>query len=333
MRMNQNQERLAIVLFNLGGPDSLESVRPFLKNLFSDPAIISLSWPVRAVVAEIISRARSSKAQKIYQQIGGRSPLLENTKAQSRGLSYLINNELPNYNIDVFVAMRYWHPQIKEVVGQVKSFRPNRIVLLPLYPQFSSVTTGSSFKEWHKQAQQQKLCVPTIEIQSYHQNPTFIEAHINQLTPWIERASCYGKPRLLFSAHGLPQKVIRAGDPYESHVHQTVNAIMQKLPPNTDGVVCYQSKVGPLKWLEPSTEHEIKRAGEQKVPIIIVPITFVSEHVETLVELDGDYQKLANHCGVPFFGRVPALGDHPAFLQSLLETIKNNINYKDNMND
>lgn len=323
--MINHKERLAIVLLNLGGPDSLQSVRPFLKNLFSDPAIIALPCPIRQLLAEIISRARTSKAQKIYNQIGGRSPLLTNTQAQSRGLAYKIKNLVPDSITEIFIAMRYWHPFTVEAVDQVVKFQPSKVILLPLYPQFSSTTTGSSFSEWYKQTKKKGLKAPTFEIVSYPQHPNFIKAHIDLLKPWIKKASQYGTPRILFSAHGLPQKVIKAGDPYEIQVHETVTAIMGQLSSNVEGVVCYQSKVGPLKWLGPSTEEEIKRAGAHKAPVIIVPVTFVSEHVETLVELDQDYYNLATSFGVPFYGRVPALGDHPTYMQALAELVKASI--------
>jgi ferrochelatase len=314
-------DRLAVVLMNLGGPDTLDHVRPFLKNLFSDPAIIDLPWPLRPILAAGISRARNNKAKKIYQQLGGGSPLLSNTKAQSLELRSLLQEQLPDQTVEVFICMRYWHPLSKETVAQVKAYSPTQIILLPLYPQYSKTTTGSSFKEWRKEAKRQGLNVSTSEIQSYPEDDFFVEAHADLLGPWIEKASVYGKPRILFSAHGLPQKVIDAGDPYENQVHQTVKAILKKLPPSLEGVICYQSKVGPLRWLGPSTEQELMRAGEDGVPVIIVPVAFVSEHVETLVELDHDYRNLAHRLGIPFYGRVPALGVHPNYIKALARLV------------
>jgi protoporphyrin/coproporphyrin ferrochelatase len=307
--------RLAVVLMNLGGPDTLEAVRPFLKNLFSDPAIINLPRPLRPLIAEIISRRRNQSAQKIYQKLGGGSPLFENTKAQQRELSKLL--QLPGQTVEVFIAMRYWHPLTAQTVSDVKKFQPTEVVLLPLYPQFSITTTGSSFAEWHAEAAQQGLKVPTREVRSYPQNSDFIEAHVDLLLPWIEKAAAFGSPRILFSAHGLPQKVIDKGDPYETHVHQTVGEILKKIPSYVESVVCYQSKVGPLKWLEPSIEQELRRAGKDAVPVIVVPVAFVSEHSETLVELDEDYRNLAQELKIPFYGRVPTLSDHPAYMRAL----------------
>jgi len=324
--MIRHKNRLAVILMNLGGPDTLDSVRPFLKNLFSDPAIIHLPWPFRPLVAEVISRARTKKAFKIYQQMGGGSPLLANTKSQALHLIQVMQDKLPDQEVEVFIAMRYWHPLTAEAVAKVKAFRPTEVVLLPLYPQFSSTTTGSSFLEWHKQANLQGLKVPTREIQSYPQDADFVEAHCDLLLPWIEKASLYGKPRILFSAHGLPKKIIDAGDPYENQIHQTIRAIMKKLHSSLEGVVCYQSKVGPLKWLEPSIEQEIRRAGEDKVPVIVVPVAFVSEHSETLVELDRDYRCLAETVGIPFYGRVSTLSNHPAYMRSLAGLVLTNSN-------
>lgn len=310
-------QRLAVVLMNLGGPDSLGAVRPFLKNLFSDPAIINLPWPLRPLIAEIISRRRNQSAQKIYQKLGGGSPLLQNTKAQQEELHKLLQDQLSGQTVEVFIAMRYWHPLTAYTVSEVKKFRPTEVVLLPLYPQFSITTTGSSFAEWYNQAAQQGLKVSTREIQSYPQNSDFIESHVDLLLPWIKKAAAFGTPRILFSAHGLPQKVINKGDPYENHVHQTVGEILKKIPSGVESVVCYQSKVGPLKWLEPSIEQELRRAGQDRVPVIVVPVAFVSEHSETLVELDEDYRNLAEELKIPFYGRVPTLSDHPAYMRAL----------------
>lgn len=315
--MTVQQDRLAVVLMNLGGPNTLEDVRPFLKNLFSDPAIIDLPWPLRPLLAEIISRGRTDKAKKIYQHMGGGSPLLSNTKAQADHLRHLLRDQISHQEIEVFVSMRYWHPLTQEVVAQVKTYQPTEVILLPLYPQYSRTTTGSSFKAWRDEAERQGLTVPTREIQSYPDEPFFINAHVELLVPWIEKAAAHGAPRILFSAHGLPQKVIDAGDPYEGHVQKTVRAILENLPKPVEGIVCYQSKVGPLKWLGPSTEDALKKAGADKVPVIVVPVAFVSEHVETLVELDRDYKNLAQTLGIPFYGRVEALGTNANYIQAL----------------
>jgi ferrochelatase len=313
---------------NLGGPDTLDAVRPFLKNLFSDPAIITLPWPLRALLAWFISRVRTKKARKIYQQMGGGSPLLANTRAQQILLRDRLRDQLPHKKVDVFIAMRYWHPFTSEAVSLTKSFQPDQIILLPLYPQYSTTTTGSSFLEWHKSAKENGLNASTWEIRCYPQDEGFIHAHVDLLLPWIDKATVHGKPRILFSAHGLPQKVIDAGDPYEVQIHETVSAIMKQVPSGVEHVVCYQSKVGPMKWLEPSLEQEVIRAGKEKVPVIVVPVSFVSEHSETLVELDRDYRTLAESLGVPFYGRVPTLSDHPSYIQALAGLVSRELNQK-----
>jgi protoporphyrin/coproporphyrin ferrochelatase len=315
------KHRLGIVLMNLGGPDSLSAVRPFLQNLFSDPAIISYPWPIRSLLARLISRSRTAKAKEIYKKMGGKSPILENTQQQQELLCRLLRENNPDQDIEVFIAMRYWHPLTFEAVNLVKAFRPDELVLLPLYPQYSQTTTGSSFAEWHRQAHRQGLIVPTREICCYPQEELFIKAHVDLLLPHIKQASLYGKPRILFSAHGLPQKVIDAGDPYEIQVQQTAQGILEKIPVSIDYRVCYQSKIGPLKWLEPSLREELKNAAGDQVPVVIVPIAFVSEHSETLVELDLDYKEFAAEQKVPFYSRVPALGAHPLFGQALVELI------------
>lgn len=316
--------RVAVVLLNLGAPDRLSAVRPFLRNLFSDPAIIKIPNPFRLIFAHLMAQGRDKKAQKIYEQLGGGSPLLANTQSQQNHLQHLLSKEFPNQTVQVFIAMRYWHPFTEETVAEVKKFQPDEIILLPLYPQFSTTTTGSSFLEWHQQAHHQKLLVKAREIHSYPENPHFIEAHVDNLLPWIEKARSYGKPVILFSAHGLPQDVVDKGDPYEKQVHQTTRAILQKLSHHMiseseiDSTICYQSKVGYLKWLTPSLGEEIQRAGKRGKPVVVVPVSFVSEHSETLVELDVDYKKFADESGVPFYGRVPALGDHPAYIKALV---------------
>jgi ferrochelatase len=315
--MKKPTERLAVVLMNLGGPDSLGAVRPFLSNLFSDPAIISLPSPFRQVVAQIISRSRAPKARKIYQAMGGSSPLLKNTTTQLELLQKQLLESLPHCESKVFIAMRYWNPLIRETVAQVKEYIPTQIILLPLYPQFSSTTTGSSFREWDNQAIKIGLNIPTTKVHSYADDTQFIDAHVKLLQPWIAEAKKHGSPRILFSAHGLPQKVIDAGDPYETHIHQTVNAIMDKIPSTIESVICYQSKVGPLKWLSPSIDQALHEAAQVRKPVIIVPISFVSEHVETLVELDQEYRDLAIKMGIPFYGRVPTLGGNKGYIQAL----------------
>jgi ferrochelatase len=311
------KQKTAIILFNLGGPDELKAVRPFLFNMFSDPAIIRLPQPFRWLLAQLISRTRGRKSRGIYQKIGGKSPLLDNAVAQGVALEKQLKL---HGEYKTFVCMRYWHPMSRIVVKNVKAYNPDRILLLPLYPQFSTTTTASSIRDWEKQAKEIGLNVPTASICCYGADRGFVIAHVKMIKDAYWKAADAGKPRVLFSAHGLPEKIIKAGDPYQWQVEQTAALVAQILAiDELDSVVCYQSKVGPMKWLKPSIEDEIKRAGADKVPLVVVPIAFVSEHSETLVDLDIECRKLADNKGVPAYVRVPALGVEPLFIEMLAD--------------
>jgi ferrochelatase len=317
--------KIAVVLFNLGGPDSLEAVEPFLFNLFFDPAIIRLPKPLRYLVAKLISSKRAPKTQDIYKHIGNKSPLLELTKEQANALEIQLNAHSKNI-YKCFVAMRYWHPFSNEAVEQVKAYQPDKIILLPLYPQFSTTTSESSFKDWKKEAKKINLNAPTVTLGCYPFEENFIQSHADLVVESILKLPVETSFRVLFSAHGLPEKVIAAGDPYQWQVEQTVAHVVPEIEKKLatqgrsvplDFAICYQSKVGPLEWIKPSTESEIARAGADGKAIVITPIAFVSEHSETLVELDIEYQHLAEKAGVSTYLRVPALGSHPRFIESL----------------
>lgn len=311
-------KKIAVILFNLGGPDKLESVQPFLFNLFNDKAIIGAPQPIRWLIAKLISTRRAPVAQEIYEYLGGKSPLLELTQAQAKALEDSLNKNSADKEYKTFISMRYWHPMTDECVTQAKEWGADEAILLPLYPQFSTTTTGSSFKEWDREVSKQGLNLPTRRIGCYPTMPEFVKSHAILIKESYEKALKHGQPRILFSAHGLPQKVVDAGDPYQWQVEQTASAIIQELAiENLDSVVCYQSKVGPLKWLTPSTETEIERAGKDGVPIVILPIAFVSEHSETLVELDIEYKELADEHGVIGYERVPALGTEEHYITAL----------------
>lgn len=305
--------KTAVVLFNLGGPDSPEAVSPFLFNLFNDKAIIGLPQPLRYVVAKVIAFKRAAAAKSIYQEIGGRSPILDFTSDQADALEAELRKR---GDYQVFVAMRHWHPFIKDVVAKVKEYTPDKVILLPLYPQYSTTTTGSAFTEWYAQANRQGLNVAHHPICCYPLDNNFTDAHAQLIKTACAEASKNGRPRILFSAHGLPRKVIAKGDPYQWQIEKTVAAIMRKLG-NVDHAICYQSRVGSLEWLNPSTESEIERAIHDGVPVVVAPISFVSEHSETLVELDVEYRRIANKGHIPDYVRVPALGVHQDFIQSL----------------
>ncbi|MGH7022371.1 MAG: ferrochelatase [Caulobacteraceae bacterium] len=309
--MSQGGERVAVVLFNLGGPDGPADVRPFLTNLFSDPAIIGLPTPARLPLAALIAWMRERMATANYAAMGGGSPLLGETRRQAEALETALTEA--GLQAKVFIAMRYWSPTIDEAVRAVAAFGPSDIVLAPLYPQFSTTTTGSSLKAWQG-AYGGPAAVHTLCC--WHDNRGLVEAHAEAIGEVWEKA---GRPkvRLLFSAHGIPVRTAERGDPYAWQVQSTCRAIAARLGAGWDWKLCYQSRVGPLKWLGPSTSEAIAEAAAEGLGVLIDPVSFVSEHVETLIELDRDYAALARRAGVPCYLRAPALGAHPVFIAGL----------------
>ncbi|MBN8531420.1 MAG: ferrochelatase, partial [Alphaproteobacteria bacterium] len=302
------------VLMNLGGPDSLDAVQPFLFNLFSDPAIFRLPNPFRWLLAKLVSRKRAHEATQIYATLGGRSPIVPQTEAQAKALDEALAD---CGEFKSFIAMRYWHPMTAETVGKVKSWGADRVILLPLYPQFSTTTTASSIKAWREEAKRQGLTADTQAYCCYPEKSGFVKAYARLIEETLGKTT--QPPRLLFSAHGLPENVVKQGDPYQYQVEQTVSAILKELQKEMEAVICYQSRVGPLTWIGPSTEEEIVRAGKEGKAVAIVPVAFVSEHSETLYELDIQYRELAQKSGVPEFTRIPAVTTHPLFIQALKE--------------
>ena len=321
--------RTAIVLFNLGGPDGPRAVRPFLFNLFNDPAIIGAPGPLRWLLAQGISRLRAPVTRRIYDELGGGSPLLANTEVQARALEAVLNaqtggnGQTGDGEVKAFVAMRYWHPMSEETARAVKAYDPERVVLLPLYPQFSTTTTGSSIAAWAGAAARAGLEVPTRALCCYPTEPGFVAEVAGRLRSALARAVGHGAPRVLFSAHGLPKKIVERGDPYQWQVERTVAAVVEALGQgDLDWRICYQSRVGPLEWIGPSTEAEIARAGRDGVALVVVPIAFVSEHSETLVELDIEYRRLAREAGVPVYIRAPTVGVGAAFIAGLADLVR-----------
>lgn len=311
------RERLAIVLFNLGGPDRPEAVAPFLLNLFKDPAILRVPFFVRPFLARLIAKRRTPSAVENYAILGGKSPLLELTEAQGRALEASLADA---FEARAFVAMRYWHPFSAETVKQVQAFRPDRVMLLPLYPQFSTTTTGSSLDDWQVAAVNAGLVAPVTALCCWYDDPGFVVATTAMLRHALDeaRSKAAAPLRVLFSAHGLPESIVKAGDPYQLHVERCVAAVLGALDePGLDSVICYQSRVTPEPWLSPSTDAEIGRAGRDRVAVLVVPIAFISEHSETLVELDVDYRRLADGEGVPGYFRAPAQNSDPGFIAAL----------------
>ena len=308
--------RVAVVLFNLGGPDSLKAVRPFLFNLFKDPAIIGLPAPARIALAATISTLRANSAKKNYALMGGSSPLLRETRAQARELGARFSES--QVDARVFIAMRYWRPTTAAAAKAVAGFEPDEVILLPLYPQFSASTTASSMKAW---AETYRGPGDIRTVCCYPDDQGLIAAHARLIEKTWEEAGRPANVKILFSAHGLPEKAIAGGDPYQWQIERTAAAVAAKLQ---DGPcrelhwqVCYQSRVGPLKWIGPPTPEAIESAAHEGLGVLISPIAFVSEHVETLVELDREYAELAEHAGAPHYLRVPALGVEPAFMDGL----------------
>ena len=308
------RKRLAVVLFNLGGPDRLEAVQPFLFNLFNDPAIIGLPWPLRPLLARLISTRRRKEASANYAHMGGASPLLAGTKAQASALEAQLSSTLEGFEARCFIAMRYWAPFTEEAAREVEAFKPDEIVLLPLYPQYSTTTTGSSVKAWRKAY---KGGGRVHEVCCFFDAPGLAAAHASHIEETFEAGGSPKGLRLLFSAHGLPEQVIRKGDPYQWQVERTCEAIVRELRGGWDWQVCYQSRVGPMKWIGPSTPEAVEQAAAEGKGVLVVPVAFVSEHIETLVELDRDYAALAKAKGCPVYLRAPAVGVAPVFVESL----------------
>jgi len=308
----------AVILFNLGGPDKLESVEPFLFNLFNDSAIISIPSIFRYPLAKLISKRRAPITKNIYKEIGNKSPILKLTQDQAKSLE---NNLSKKGDYKCFVVMRCWHPRASDVIKKVREYNPEEIVLLPLYPQFSASTSGSSINEWNDLCQKENYKVKTKTICCYPTESNFIASHVSLINKILQNVE-NNNFKLIFSAHSLPESKIKKGDPYQWHVEETVKEIMSKLKTgNLDYIISYQSRFGPMKWIGPSTDAEIIKYSKEKKGIVIVPVAFVSEHSETLVELDIEYKKLAEKNGCSFYKRVPTLGIEEYFIKGLSELV------------
>ena len=311
----------AVILFNLGGPDKLENVEPFLFNLFYDPAILNLPTLLRYPLAKLISNRRAPTAKKIYQELGGSSPILKLTIDQSIALENNLNQKDNNNEYKCFVVMRCWHPRAENVINDVTNYDPNEIILLPLYPQYSAATSGSSIKEWEDVCKKKDVRIKTSTICCYPTDDLFIKGHVDEIKKKIKNLKDF---KLIFSAHGLPEKNIKKGDPYQWQVERSVENIVNHLDTGSlDWILSYQSRVGPLKWIGPSTEDIIIENSKMGKKIVLVPIAFVSEHSETLVELDIEYKELAIKNGCVDYIRVPALATNENFINSLSSLVIN----------
>lgn len=314
-------KKTAIVLFNLGGPDKLENVKPFLYNLFSDKWIIRAPSFIRKMIAFFISRKRENEACENYEIMGGKSPLLEETIAQKESLKK--NLEKRKFgDFEIFIAMRYWHPLTDECMKQVKNYNPDEIIALPLYPHLSSSTTVSSFEEFDKEIEKNNIKAKVKKVGCYFDDSNFIKSHIELIKKSIKKFKDKKNLRILFSAHSIPTKFVKKGDPYEWQINKTFEAVKKdKEISKYECILCYQSKVGPIEWLSPQTEDVIEESAKLGKNMIVIPIAFVSEHIETLVELDVEYKEIADKHDVKYV-RVPALSCDKNFIDSLGEIVE-----------
>jgi ferrochelatase len=313
--------KTAIVILNLGGPDSLDTIEPFLFNLFSDPDIFKIPFGQK-LFAKFISKKRAPKVAEQYKAIGGNSPINKWTELQRK----MLEEKLRNYNsqISVYTAMRYWKPLIKETAEIIKNQKIERIILLPLYPHYSISTTGSSFNEWERHFNIENEII--LKVKNYYSNKNYITAINERITEALLNfdKNIRKDVQLVFSAHGTPVSFVKKGDPYSHQIKETVELVMKQRNFSHSYYLCYQSKVGPVKWLTPSTEETIKElSNKNKKHLLIIPISFVSDHVETLYELNIEYRKIANEYNINNYIVMEGLNDSKLFINALFEeTIK-----------
>jgi ferrochelatase len=313
--MTRTTRRVGIVLFQLGGPDTLEAIEPFLYNLFCDPDIIDFPFARigRKPLAKLISTTRARKVQHHYATIGGGSPIRRNTERQAQALEA----ELRSGGVDAqcFVAMRYWHPFTSEAIAKLRAAECDEIVLLPLYPQYSSTTTGSSLNEWRRQFRDD---VPVHCVETFYRNTMYLDAVVEKINDALSRFPAPETPEIVFSAHSVPMSVIEQGDPYQRQIEETVQLLMQRAGWSNSHRLCYQSKVGASKWLQPSLRQTLQNlAAEKTREICVVPVAFVSDHVETLGEVDHEAREQAGRLGIAQFEMSAGLNDSPRFIAAL----------------
>jgi ferrochelatase len=316
--------RIGVLLLNLGGPEKIEDVRPFLYNLFSDPEIIRLPFPwLQKPLAWLISTLRAKKSEANYLEIGGGSPLRQITEAQAEALQLKLAER--GEDAKVYIGMRYWHPFTEEAIAEIKQDRIERLVILPLYPQFSISTSGSSFRVleemWESEPQLKQMEYSLIP--SWYDNRGYLEAIADLISQELAQFERPEGVHIFFSAHGVPLSYVEeAGDPYQEEIEQCTRLIMKTLNRSNPYTLAYQSRVGPVEWLRPYTEDALEELGTKGVQdLLVVPISFVSEHIETLQEIDIEYQEIAQQAGITNFQRVPALNTHPVFIDALTDLV------------
>ncbi len=326
--MGKDNNRLGIVLLQLGGPDRLESVEPFLYNLFCDPDIIDLplAFLFRKPLARFIAGRRGPKVQEVYRRIGRRSPILKLTLRQAAALERALR---PSVDARVLIAMRYWHPMTQDVAEFLHREEIRRVILLPLYPQYSRSTTGSSVNEWNRVTARRGRNGFSVEvIEEYCDHPLYIRSLVRNITIALNRVPAAERSRvhLVFSAHGTPMKLVRQGDPYQAHVLRTYRAVVAAGDFGLPHHLCYQSKVGPQRWLEPSLVGTIDSLAREGVShVITIPIAFVSDHSETLFEINMEAREQARRAGIRYFDMSPALNTAPLFIEALADLVRKKV--------
>ena len=321
----RDSAKVGVVLFQLGGPDSLDAVEPFLFNLFSDPDIIDFPFArlARKPLARLVASRRARKVQKDYAIIGGKSPLKQLTLRQAEALEKELSKSI---SARVSVAMRYWHPFTEEAIRQMERESPGELILLPLYPHYSKTTTGSSLREWNKhftRANPGPLSAISVKvIPHFFDHPSYIQAVVDQINRGLDALPLGDDLHLIFSAHGIPLSVIEAGDPYQQQIEATVRLVMKQGGWPYRHTLCYQSRVGPGKWLTPTLEGTLRSLGCQGTrSVLVVPISFVSDHIETLNEINIEGREQAEKAGIQAFAMTRALNDSPGFIQVLAELV------------
>lgn len=317
--------KLGVVLFQLGGPDSPESIEPFLYNLFCDPDIIDFPFAriARQPLAKLISTTRARKVEHHYAEIGGKSPILENTVRQAVALEAALRAD---YDAHVVVAMRYWHPFTGEAIGLLERHRPDELVLLPLYPQYSKTTTGSSLNEWQRKFHPNGWAPRIRTVEEFHEDAAYLDAVVEAVNGTLTGIGDLFDTDFVFSAHSVPVAVIERGDPYQRQIERTAELVWQRGGWPGRKHICYQSKVGAAKWLRPSMHETVKRlAAEGRKHVVVVPISFVSDHVETLHEIAIEHREQARGLGIEDFRMVPGLNDSPRFIAALAGLVRRSL--------
>jgi ferrochelatase len=318
--MTRTTRRVGIVLFQLGGPDTLEAIQPFLYNLFCDPDIIDFPFARigRKPLAKLISTTRARKVQHHYSTIGGGSPIRPNTERQARALERALRAQ--GVDAHCFVAMRYWHPFTHEAIAQLHAAECDEVVLLPMYPQYSSTTTGSSLNEWNRLFSDH---IPTHCVETFYRNTMYLDSVVEKVNEALARFPNPVRPEIVFSAHSIPMSIVEKGDPYQQQIEDTIHLVIGRGGWSNPSTHCYQSKVGASRWLQPSLMHRLRELAAKKVrQVCIVPIAFVSDHVETLGEIDHEARHLAQKLGFTQFEMSAGLNDSPKFIQALGQIVQ-----------